>query len=128
MNLYENYFSFTSSFNPKTLFGYTDIRVPKWDVLQILNDTHLLNRKIVIETTHGNIEFTSFFDSPYDCFDILVRLYETKKNGVSTFHKNSLGDTEAAILEERFQSEFQAELLKVNIVVDKLSTYLSEDR
>jgi hypothetical protein len=33
-----------------------------------------------------------------------------------------------ALLEERFQSEFQADLLKLGIYVDKLCTYLSEDR
>lgn len=42
-------------FNSKTLFGYSDIRIPKWDILQILSDSHLLSLKIVVETKFGNL-------------------------------------------------------------------------
>jgi hypothetical protein len=48
MKVYENYISFTSSFNPKTLFGFSDIRVPKWNILQISLGKHLLADKIVV--------------------------------------------------------------------------------
>jgi len=33
LKLYENYFSFKSSFNSKTIFGSSDLRVPKWDII-----------------------------------------------------------------------------------------------
>ena len=88
--------SFTSTFNPKTLFGRTDIRIPKWNIHQISLGKHLLADKVIIETTHGNVEFTDFFNLPYN---ILVQTYETKKSGFSTLHKNSEGDTEVVMLE-----------------------------
>jgi hypothetical protein len=71
------------------------------------------------------LEFTDFFSSPYD---LLVETYETKKSGMSALHRNNEGETDLVTLEERFQSDFQGALLKVGVVVDKLSTYLSEDR
>jgi len=55
LKLYENYLCFFSSFNSKTLFGYSDIRIPKWDILQITEGKHLISLKITIQTNHGNI-------------------------------------------------------------------------
>lgn len=67
MKLYEHHVGFSSQFNPKTLFGFTDIRIPKWDIYQIVLGKHLLSVKITLETTHGNIEFTNFMtmEDPY---------------------------------------------------------------
>ena len=36
MKLYEHHLGFSSQFNSKTLFGYTDIRIPKWDIYKII--------------------------------------------------------------------------------------------
>jgi len=33
LKFYEKYIKFSSNFNSKTLFGYTDIRVPIWDII-----------------------------------------------------------------------------------------------
>jgi len=55
LKLYENYLCFFSSFNSKTLFGYSDIRIPKWDILQITEGKYLISLKITIQTNHGNI-------------------------------------------------------------------------
>ena len=90
LTIHENYLSYTSTFNSKTLFGQSDIRIPKWNILQISVAKHLFSEKIVVETTHGNLEFTDFFSNPYA---LLVKTYETRKMGVSTFHKNTEGDT-----------------------------------
>jgi len=67
MKLYEHHLGFTSQFNSKTLFGYTDIRIPKWDIYQIIPGKNLLSVKITLETTHGNIDFTNFMtmEDPY---------------------------------------------------------------
>lgn len=65
LKLYENYISFISSFNSKTLFGLSDIRIPKWNILRITLSKHLLSDKINVLTTHGEVEFTDFFNCPY---------------------------------------------------------------
>ena len=103
LKLYENYISFISSFNSKTLFGYSDIRIPKWNILNMSLGKHLLSEKVTIETTHGNIQFTDFFCSPYE---LLVNTYETKKSGMTVFHHKNANlhlhsgeDTEVAMLE-----------------------------
>ena len=66
LKLYKSYIQFSSSFNSKTLFGYSDIRIPRWDVVHFAKDKHLLSLMLVIETTHGNLYFTSFLSSPID--------------------------------------------------------------
>lgn len=62
--------------------------------------------------------------SPYEQ---LIELYSDRKNGMSFINKNGQCDSELQVLEERFQSEFQGELKKEGIIIDKLSTYLTED-
>lgn len=65
LKLYENYLNFTSNFNSKTLFGYSDIRIPKWDINNFSKDRHLLSLVIIVETNHGSIYFTSFISNPF---------------------------------------------------------------
>ena len=48
MKLFEHHLVFTSQFNSKTLFGYTDIRIPKWDIYQITPGKNLLSVKITV--------------------------------------------------------------------------------
>jgi hypothetical protein len=55
LKLYENYISFISRFNSKTLFGLSDIRIPKWNILNISLGKHLLADKVTVETTHGTL-------------------------------------------------------------------------
>ena len=59
--------------------------------------------------------------------DTLNEIYDQRKSGISMFAHGSKSDQELQAIEECFQKHFQAELLKVGIVIDKLSTYLSED-
>ena len=48
MKLYEHHLGFSSKFNSKTLFGYTDIRIPKWDIYKIIEGKNLLSVKITL--------------------------------------------------------------------------------
>ena len=123
LKLYENYLNFTSNFNSKTLFGYSDIRIPKWDINSFSKDRHLLSLVIVVETNHGSIYFTSFISNP---FEQLQSAYSNRKSGMSIAEYKT-GESELQILEARFQSELRAELKRKNVIIDKLSTYLSED-
>ena len=122
LKLYKNYILFTSSFNSKTLFGYSDIRIPRWDVVHFAREKHLLSLMLVIETTHGNLEFTSFLSNPMDA---LNEIYDHRKSGVSMFQHGSRSEQELQAMEETFQRHFQVELKRVGVIIDKLSTYLS---
>lgn len=48
LKLYSNYLNFCSSFNSKTLFGFSDIRIPKWDISQFIKDKHVFSLMVVI--------------------------------------------------------------------------------
>ena len=72
LRIYENYLNFASNFNSKTIFGFTDLRIPKWDIKQISTGKHLLSLKIIVSTTHGDLEFTSFLNNP---LDLLIDTY-----------------------------------------------------
>lgn len=67
LKIYQMYFSFKSSLNPRTFFGFTDIRVPKWDIIEMVPGKHI-SLMMTVVTTHGNIEFTSFYTDPVDKF------------------------------------------------------------
>ena len=65
LKLYNNYFKFQSSFGRKSLLQSTTIIVPKEDVLEIINDQYIA-RMIVVKTKHGDLQFTSFINYPYE--------------------------------------------------------------
>lgn len=46
--MFENYLNFSSKFNSKTIFGYSDIRIPKWDINAFSEDRHLLSAMVVV--------------------------------------------------------------------------------
>lgn len=80
LRLFENYINFSSKFNSKTIFGYSDIRVPKWDIIAISEDRHLLSMMVVLETKHGAIGFTSFLSNP---LQLMQSTYSNRRSGVS---------------------------------------------
>lgn len=73
--IYLHYFTFKSSFNSRTLFGNSDIKVPKWDIIEIVRGKHLLSLMVTIVTVHGKLEFTSFITDP---IDKLMQLYDNR--------------------------------------------------
>ena len=48
LKFYKSYIQFASNFNSKTLFGYSDIRIPRWDVVHFGREKHLLSFLLVI--------------------------------------------------------------------------------
>jgi hypothetical protein len=92
--LFENYLNFSSKFNSKTIFGYSDIRIPKWDINAFSEDRHLLSAMVVVETKHGALLFTNFLNYP---FALLQSTYKNRKSGVS-FAEHAHGESELQIL------------------------------
>ena len=124
LKLYEKYIKFSSTFNSKTLFGYTDIRIPLWDIIEFIKEKHMLSFMMHIKTTHGSLYFTNFLTFPYER---ILQLYsETRQSGVNINNKSKTSK-ELRSLQERFQSELYQMMNNYKLVIDKLSTYMSKD-
>ena len=59
-----NALKFYSSFSTASVFKSTEIVVPKSEIIKIIKDRYI-SMMIVVNTLHGNLEFTSFLMDPF---------------------------------------------------------------